>query len=133
MFKALVIEDDFTSRMILQEQLKKYANTFVAVNGNEGLEAVKSSLEGGEKYDLICLDILMPELDGLEALKLIREFESAKGFPYGQGAKIIMTTSMDKVKNVADAYGSLCDGYLVKPIELESLEAELAKQGLITI
>ena len=129
--KSLIAEDEFTARTFLEEVLGRYGYVHVAVNGKEAVDAVQSSLEAGEKYDLICLDIMMPEMDGQVALKNIREMEEARGLTSTKGAKIVMTTALEDMKNAVSAYWNLCDTYLVKPIELDDLVAELRKLGLI--
>jgi two-component system chemotaxis response regulator CheY len=53
--KTLIVEDDFTSRVLLQELLKSYGPSHIAVNGKEAIDAVRMSLEKEEPYDLICL------------------------------------------------------------------------------
>lgn len=130
--KTLIVEDDFTSRLLLQELLKSYGPSHIAVNGKEAIEATRSALEAGEHYDLICMDIMMPEMDGQEALRKIREQESAKGIFSQSGAKIIMISAADDIKNVSAAYHSLCDAYLPKPIIKVKLIEELRKLKLIS-
>jgi two-component system, chemotaxis family, chemotaxis protein CheY len=129
--KTLIVEDDFTSRIILQEILRKYGVTHIAVNGREAVEAVRNSLERREHYDLICMDIMMPEMDGQTSLKKIRELEEAKGIFSTYGAKILMTTILEDAKNVIDAFKELCDGYLIKPIDKSNLLGYLQTWGLI--
>lgn len=131
MMKILIVEDDLTSRMLLLELLRKYGQSHVAINGKEASEAVRISLEQDEPYDLICLDIMMPEVDGHEALKRIRKMEEDKGISSSKGAKIVMTTALADLKNVSESYKNLCDGYLTKPIEGKKLIAELKKLNLI--
>lgn len=128
--KSLVVEDDFTSRLLLQELLKQYGEVHIAANGKEAVEAVEKVFSAGEPYDLICLDIMMPEMDGQEALKKIRELEEARGTMSTEGMKIVMTTALDDVKSVSSAYEKLCDGYLVKPIDKEKLVAQLGELQL---
>ncbi|MDA3852037.1 MAG: response regulator [Spirochaetaceae bacterium] len=125
--KSLVVEDDFTSRLLLQEILKEFGTVHVAVNGLEALKAVKKELNWGEPYDLICLDVMMPELDGQETLKKIRDLEKEKGIFSTQGSKILMTTALDDSKSIKNAFYNLCDGYLVKPIDKEKFQGELLK------
>ncbi len=129
--KTLIVEDDFSSRLLLQEFLKSYGESHIAVNGKEAVEAVRVSLEWGLPYDLICLDIMMPEMDGQEALRLIRDLEEAQGILSTHGAKIVMTTAIDDSHNVMAAFHNLCDGYLTKPINKTQLVATLRKLSLI--
>jgi len=129
--KTLIVEDDFTSRLLLQELLKSYGPVHIAVNGNEALDAVQSALEADEPYDLICLDIMMPEMDGQEALRKIRSTEEARGIFSSEGSKIMMTTVMADLKNVSTAYMNLCDAYLTKPICKSELGQELRTLKLI--
>ena len=67
--KTLIVEDDFTSRLLMQELLKGFGMVNVAVDGQEGVEAVRLALKNGEPYNLVCLDIMMPELDGQQTLR----------------------------------------------------------------
>lgn len=127
----LIVEDDFTSRRVMQHILQKYGDCDVAIDGEEALEAVRLALDRGTKYDLICLDIMMPKMDGQTALKEIRALEAKHGFRPGQGARIIITSALDDSTNVLEAFRSQCDGYIVKPYDKQKIEAELEAQGLL--
>ena len=129
--KTLIVEDDFTSRLLLQEILKVWGAAHVAVNGREALEAVRIGLETGEAYDLICMDIMMPELDGHKAVEGIRELERGMGVGPEKAAKVVMTSALGDMKSVMKAYGNFCDAYLVKPIRKDALLAELERLKLI--
>ena len=129
--KTLIVEDDFTSRLLLQELLKSYGPVHIAVNGREAIAAVRLALKAVEPYDLICLDIMLPEMDGHEVLQQIRALEEARDISLTCGAKIVMTTTLGDIKNVAAAYRELCDGYLVKPIGKAKLLDELRRLRLI--
>lgn len=130
--KILIVEDDLTSRMLMQELLGKFGDLHVAINGAEATEAVRISLELDAPYDLICLDIMMPQMNGQEALKKIRDMEEGKGILSSKGAKIIMTTSLADLKNVTASYKNLCDAYITKPIHGEKLFEELRKLKLLS-
>jgi two-component system, chemotaxis family, chemotaxis protein CheY len=129
--KILIVEDDFTNRLLLQGLLKGYGQYDIAVNGKEAVESVRLALEAGEPYDLICLDIMMPEMDGQQALREIRALEEARGILSTRGAKIVMITALGDPKTVVGAFRGLCDAYLIKPIEKAKLFEELHKLGLI--
>lgn len=130
--KILIVEDDFISRLVLQKILTPYGSCDIAVNGIEAITAFSHSLEQGDPYDLICLDIMMPEMDGRDALKIIREKEKLMNIPPNKEVKIIMTTALGAPKDVFDAfYQGGCTSYLVKPIEKKQLIELLKDYKLI--
>jgi two-component system chemotaxis response regulator CheY len=129
--KILIAEDDFTSRVLLQEILKGYGTSHIAANGKEAIRAVRLALEANEPYDLICLDVMMPETDGHEALKEIRALEKSKEIPPSDMAKIIMTTSVTEKEKVMEAIKAQCDYYLIKPVQKKILIRELQRLKLI--
>ena len=90
--KVLIVEDDFDSALLLQKLITQYGECRTAVNGREAVLAFHVALDAGQPYDLICLDIMMPEMDGQAALKGMRAMEEARGIASTHGAKIIMTT-----------------------------------------
>jgi two-component system chemotaxis response regulator CheY len=128
--RILIVEDDFISRRLICRYLQPFGECDVAINGKEAVAAVKDSIETGEHYDLICLDIMMPELDGHETLKQIRALEHDDERPVGQGAKIIMTTSLEDHKTILGAFKASADGYVIKPIEKKKLISTIQDQGL---
>ena len=128
--KTLIVEDDFTSRLLLQELLKEFGPSHIAVNGREAVAAVRTGLASGEPYDLICLDVMMPEMDGFEALTEIRRMEEERELLPPRGAKIFMVTALDGIKNVTRGFRGLCDSYLVKPVEKARLLEQLHSFGL---
>lgn len=129
--KALIVEDDFTNRKVLQQLLQPYAECDIAVDGQEALMAFKKAYETDVPYDLICLDIMMPELDGHQVLKEIRSYETERDIRYPKGVKVIMTTALDDPGNVLGAFRQGCEAYVVKPISKTQLVHEMTKLGLI--
>jgi len=129
--KVLIVEDDFTSRLLMQGLFEPYGLTHTCVNGREGVEAFRKALEDYAPYDLVCLDIMMPDMDGQAALKQIREIEENAGIFSTSGVRIIMTTALDDRKNIMTAFKEQCDAYLVKPIDREKLLDTLRSLNLI--
>ena len=130
--KTLIVEDDVTARTILQKFLSETADCHIALNGGQAVVAVGNALQQGRPYDLVCLDIMMPEMDGQDALQKIRALEAGYRILSYQGVKILMTTALCDIQNVKTAYHNLADGYLVKPIQKKSLFEILQKLGLLT-
>ena len=129
--RILLVEDDFTSRVMLQGLLRPYGNCDVAVNGREAVEAFKDAFSTASQYDLVCMDVRMPEMDGTEAVRQIRAIEEANGVLSTSGVRIFMTTAIGDLKTVNSSYGSLCDAYLLKPIDGAQLKQHLADFRLL--
>jgi two-component system chemotaxis response regulator CheY len=131
--RILIVEDDLTSRLLLKKMLEAFGSCDVAVNGKEAVEACRLAQASGETYALVCLDIMMPEMDGQAALKAIRAQEEAAACPPSRAAKIVMTTALRDIENVTAAYRELCDGYLVKPIARDKLVGLLKDLDVISL
>ncbi|MDO5519760.1 MAG: response regulator [bacterium] len=129
--KVLIAEDDFASRKFMLRLLQQYGECDVTVDGDEAIEAFKMALEDEEPYDLVCLDIMMPGVDGYEALKQMRQIEAEENIPSQKQAKIIMTTALNDGRNVMKAFNLGCVAYAGKPIDKEKFENELKKLDLL--
>ena len=131
MMKVLIAEDDFASRKFLLRFLQQYGECDVTVDGQEAIEAFEMAMEDEEPYDLICLDIMMPGVDGYEALKAIRKMEEERDVPESDRVKIIMTTALNDGRNVTQAFSLGCVAYTGKPSDKEKFLNELEKLGLV--
>jgi two-component system chemotaxis response regulator CheY len=129
--KILIAEDDFASRKFMLRFLSQYGECDITVDGMEAVDAFTMALESNEPYDLVCLDIMMPALDGYQALKGIRDLEKEKGIPEEKQAKIIMTTALSEGRNVTKAFELGCVAYAGKPIDQTKFENVLKKLELI--
>jgi two-component system chemotaxis response regulator CheY len=130
--KCLIVEDDFISRRILKELLAQHFDCDIAVNGEEALASFRLAHEGKRPYELICMDIMMPGIDGQEALRCIRELEKEMGVPPKFEVKVIMTTALDDPKTVINAfYKGGATSYIAKPISKQKLMGELRGLGLL--
>ena len=89
------------------------------------------ALEEDEPYDLVVLEIMMPVMDGYQALSGIRNIEKERGIDKEHGVKIIMATALNDEKNVKMAIDLGCTVYSGKPIDQDRFEQGLKKLGLI--
>ncbi len=89
---------------------------FVAKNGKEALEMVKT-----ERPDLVVLDVMMPEMDGLEACKRLKNDPTTNSIP------IIMLTAKGRKEDVVDALAAGANSYIVKPFNLSELVERIEK------
>lgn len=129
--RILIAEDDFVSRKFIFKFMSQFGDCDVTVDGMEAIEVFLMSLEEGQYYDLVCLDIMMPEVDGLKALKTMRKLEEERNIPDSKRAKVIMTTALNSTEEVFDSFGSGSEAYAVKPIDTEKLTDVMRKLGLL--
>lgn len=125
--KILIVEDDLSSRKFLYKFMSEYGDCDITVDGMEGLDAYMIALDEEEPYDLICLDIMMPKVDGVKVLKTIREIEKQRNIVGSNKVKIIMTTALNDVDVVKNSFDSGCEVYAAKPIDIKKLENVMEK------
>ena len=128
--RILIVEDEFVSRKKAHKILSDYGDCDITVNGNEAVEAFRLAAEEGEPYDLITMDILMPDMNGVEALKKIRELEEARNIMLGKGVKVVMLTATRTGESVTSSFHEGCEAYIVKPFNREKLVGALEEVGL---
>ncbi|GAB6090395.1 response regulator [Spirochaeta dissipatitropha] len=130
--RYLIVEDDLTSRRLLEAIVSKHGFGNVVVNGLEAVEAFSLAWQESNPYDVIFFDIMMPEMDGLEALGEIRKIEQKNGIKPGKEVKVIMVTALEDPQTVIKAYyHGEASSYLVKPIDPDKVINELRKLKLI--
>ncbi|MDD6307606.1 MAG: response regulator [Clostridiales bacterium] len=129
--KILLAEDDLVTRKFMQNFLSNYGECDVTVDGMEAVDAFMMAMEEGEPYDLVCLDIMMPVMDGYQALLGIRNLEKERNIAEEDAVKVIMTTALNDEKNVKMAFDLGCTIYSGKPIDKEKFEMALKKLGMI--
>lgn len=116
MKKILIIDDEKDFAYFIQSNLqflKKY-EVYTALNG-------KSGIKKAARYrpDLILLDIMMPEMNGFEVLKVLKEKDKTLDIP------VIMLTAKTDDKSVIEAAGLYCEDYIVKPIKINDLRSQV--------
>lgn len=129
--RILLAEDDFVTRKFMMNFLSKYGECDVTVDGMEAVDAFMMAMEEDEPYDLVCLDVMMPVMDGYQALVGIRNIEKERNIPEEKAVKVIMATALNEEKNVKMAFDLGCTIYSGKPIDQDRFEQALKKLGLI--
>lgn len=130
--RFLIVEDEFTSRTLLTALLKDFGECDAASDGVQCVEKFQQALDEKRPYDLVCMDVMMPNKDGHQALKEIRRIEHDMAIAPVDEVKVIMVTALNDPKTVVKAYykGGAA-AYLPKPIEIETLHAILRDLALI--
>ena len=129
--RVLIAEDDFAGQAVLEGLLSPHGECDIARDGEEAMALFDAALAAGRPYDLVCLDIMMPKLDGKEVLRRVRELEKERGRTGLAGAKILMTTALNDFETIMASFRGQCEGYLVKPISKVKLLAQLRALGLL--
>ena len=129
--KILIAEDDLASRRFLSKFLSQYGEADLVVDGLEALDAYLIAVKEKAPYDLICLDIMMPKVDGVKVLKAIRDFEKKQGITPVQRVKVIMTTALAETDYVNQVFEIGCEAYAAKPIDTQKMLEVIKKLGLI--
>lgn len=129
--KILIVEDETSLQDLMQLYLADLGPCDTADNGIEAFQAVKQAIEAGRPYDLICMDVMMPEMNGLEAMKKIRQIEFKHFYEGLTSAKIIIITAKDMAKDMVTAYHAGCEAYITKPFTRETLLEQIHQLGLM--
>jgi two-component system chemotaxis response regulator CheY len=129
--KTLIADDDLACRFLLQAFLSRFGVCQIALNGYEAVDAFEAAEKAGAPFDLICMDIQMPQMDGKEAALRVRKIEEDAGVGFGEGVKIVMTTAMDELRDDVELFHAHCDSYLGKPIDLRLLLTTLKQLKLV--
>lgn len=116
--RILVVEDVLTTRLFMKKALKKmgYTDIVLADDGDSALIELKRG-----KFDLVLCDWNMPNISGLEFLQQMRKIRHLRFTPF-----LLVTSEMDKDR-VKEAMRAGVDQYIVKPIDVVSLEGKIQK------
>ena len=130
--KFLVADDEEVNRLLLSKILAPFGKVEFARNGLETLEQWERARDNGAPYNLILLDIMMPEMDGQEALSRIRYKEKQEGLDSGQETKVVMVTSLGDWDNALASFKKGVEEYITKPIERAKIVTLLENLKLLS-
>lgn len=132
MLKILIVDDSMYQRTIIQAALDDYGECTQARDGKEAVDKYIKSLDQGKPFDLVVMDILMPVMDGHDALKKIVELQKERGISEEDMSKAIMLSSLDDPQNMMRAqFETGAQVYVTKPFEEEVLVETLMSLELI--
>jgi eukaryotic-like serine/threonine-protein kinase len=116
--RVLVVDDEEHNRDMLARRLRRRGyEVETAASGNEALEMIAPT-----RFDIIVLDVMMPDVDGFEVLRSLRERWSKLELP------VLMATALDASRDVVDALRHGANDYVTKPVDFEQLQARLETQ-----
>ncbi|PCJ17210.1 MAG: response regulator [Candidatus Cloacimonadota bacterium] len=126
--KILIIDDEEFICEILSEFLSEYGEVTTLQEGSKAFDLYKEALDNDDPYNLIYLDVMMPDISGLEVLKLIQNNESS--LDEKDKTKIIMITSSYDPDNFFEAYRGGCQVFLTKPLRQNIIQEKLSQLGI---
>lgn len=126
---CLIVEDDPTGLALLERYLKSFGKITTAVDGLQAVRVFREAAERGDAFHFVCLDIMLPGMDGQHVLREMRAIEKEHGLTEKTAARIVMTTALDDKENLLEAI-TMSDAYLVKPIHMSDLMFYLQRFGL---
>jgi two-component system chemotaxis response regulator CheY len=123
--RILIIEDEIISRRLLKKNLSLLGSCDEASSASEGLISFMMAIDEGKPYEIIFLDIMMPGMDGLNLLKILRGVEEEHAITPDKLSKVVMVSGRKDSQAILGSFKSGCNGYLVKPIEPTKLNETL--------
>lgn len=121
--RILVVDDEMVSRIKMETLMQTFGSCTSAESGKQALVRYKKAMAEGKAYELVMLDIDMPDMQGTEVLQQIRKLESNGG----HRAAIIMVTAESGQDKVITCIQNGCDDYIAKPFNISIIRNKLKK------
>ncbi|NCD34133.1 MAG: response regulator [Spartobacteria bacterium] len=132
--KVLIVDDDAATRKTIVSILSPYFSCDEASTGKEAVARVEKALNASEYYDLICMDVEMPGISGIETIEQIRFKEAGHGRQWWQtGADIIMISGHKETDVIVSCYDYSCRTYLFKPFDPQELLDKLVLLNFVRL
>lgn len=130
--RALIVDDSRYQRYLIIQALDGLFTPEEAADGRQAVTLYTAALESGTPYDLVVMDILMPELNGHDALASIRRLEIEHGLAEEARVPAVMLSSLDDPGNMMRAqFESGAQAYVTKPFTAATLIEALTSLGLL--
>lgn len=126
----LVVDDDPIARKLLKYYLSYHGESHESTNGILAIPAIRSAIKEGAPYDVVFIDILMPDIDGYAVLEAIQEFRQIDQMP-SHTTKAIVVSANNDWDTIHKVYQKGCDGYLVKPVTYDKIKKILVEIGCL--
>ncbi len=131
LMRILIVDDDFTAGKLLTRHLEAVGDCEIVPSGVAAVDLFKRSFCENYPIDLICLDIMMPRMNGHETLQQIRKIENDEQVEFGDGVKVLMVSALSDDDTVLQSFMELCDGYVTKPVDRDGLYEKLQEIELL--
>jgi two-component system chemotaxis response regulator CheY len=130
--RILLADVSMTSRLATERILSDYGTCDAAEDGMDSVKAFTLAWELGRNYDLICIDLMLPRVGGIDAIKMMRKIEREMGVLKADSVKIIVITAVVNPAYIFEAcYRGGANSYLYKPVDRKKILEEMIKLGLI--
>ncbi len=116
MYRILIAEDDPCSSFYIKQLAETHGICHAVANGKKAVDAYVEAMEENEPFDLILMDINMPVMDGLRALKAIRKIEDEKGVSEENQTPVVIISALADDKTIESAFSLKCQAFLTKPL-----------------
>lgn len=132
MLRILIVEDEPVNREFLTLALRGLGVCQAVVSGEDAVLAQQNALETNQPFDVVFLDIMLPGMNGLQALEQLRALENRYEVPPERHVPVIITTGLDDDQTASRAFiQGQALSYLTKPFRPGQITEELRKLGLL--
>lgn len=124
--KMLIVDDEMAALTKMKTLLSAYGECTMVINGQHALQQCAKAIQSETPFDLITIDIELPEMNGIDLLAAINKLETSSNVP---ASKKLMVTASGTKDNLLKATIKGCDGFIVKPVKRDTLSEKMTSLG----
>lgn len=128
--KVLVVDDEIVSQKKMLKIMEEFGECVSVASGQEAIDTFRQAWETGLPFELIFLDISMPDISGIDVLNKIRAIEKKKALTGANIVKVIMVTAHSHQDVVVGSMKAGCNNYIVKPFDRSKVVQKMKSIGL---